>query len=139
MFYFGTQPNAADANIEKRSIGTDIWTLFVMSGIVPERVTEWFEAWQRNVVVEGGVAHVQIGEHELKNETSSNELATAWAYCLAKELGEADREEQLRRYLAPRVGKGFGIDPYTTGLFLMGEHLEKGALYSLVNGVSRTV
>ena len=139
MFYFGTQPNAADANIEKRSIGTDIWTLFVMSGIVPERVTEWFEAWQRNVVVEGGVAHVQIGERELKNETSSNELATAWAYCLAKELGEADREEQLRRYLAPRVGKGFGIDPYTTGLFLMGEHLEKGAFYSLVNGVSRTV
>ena len=63
MFYFGTQPNAADANIEKRSIGTDIWTLFVMSGTVPERVTEWFEAWQRNVVVEGDVAHVQIGEH----------------------------------------------------------------------------
>ncbi len=138
MFYFGTLPNKAAANVEKRAIGTDIWTLFLMSGVVPERVSEWFESWQRNFVFEGDVAYVQVGELEPEEETSTNELATSWAYCLAKELGQADRAEQLRGYLAPRAVKGFEIDPYTTGLFLMGEHLEKGAFHSLVNGVSRT-
>ena len=46
MFYFGTHANKADANVEKRAIGTDIWGLFLMSGIVPERVSGWFETWQ---------------------------------------------------------------------------------------------
>ncbi len=136
MFYFGTQPNKAAANVEKRAIGTDIWTLFLMSGIVPERVSEWFESWQRNLVFEGDVAYVQVGELEPGEETSTNELATSWAYCLAKELGQADRAEQLRRYLAPRAVRGFEIDPFTTGLFLMGEHLENGAFYGLINSPS---
>ncbi len=138
MFYFGTQPNKAAANVAKRAVGTDIWALFLMSGIVPERVSDWFETWQRNLVFEGDVAHVQVDELEPEEESSTNELATSWAYCLAKELGQADRAEKLRRYLAPRAVKGFEIDPYTTGLFLMGEHLEKGAFYSLINGVIRT-
>ncbi len=138
MFYFGTQPNKAVANVEKRAVGTDIWALFLMSGIVPERVTGWFETWQRHLVCEGDVAYVQVGEREAEEESSTNELATAWAYCLAKELGQADRAEQLRRYLAPRAVKGFEIDPFTSGLFLMGEHLDKGAFYSLIHGVTRT-
>ena len=137
MFYYGTQPSDAVANIEKRAIGTDIWTLFLMSGIVPGRVSEWFESWQRNLVVEGDVAHVKVGELEPEEENSTNELATSWAYCLAKELGQANRAEQLRRYLAPRAVKGSEVEPYTTGLFLMGEHLGKGTCYDLVNGVSR--
>jgi len=49
MFYFDTQPNKAAANIEKRAMGTDIWALFMMSGIAPERVSGWFKAWQRNL------------------------------------------------------------------------------------------
>ena len=138
MFFFSTQPNKAAANVENRAVGTDIWALFLMSGIVPERVSGWFETWQRNLVFEGDVAHVQVDARAPEEESSTNELATSWAYCLAKELGQADRAEQLRRYLAPRAVKGFEIDPYTTGLFLMGEHLEKGAFYSLINGVSRT-
>ncbi len=138
LFYFATQPNKAAANVEKRAVGTDIWALFLMSGIVPERVSDWFKSWQRNLVFEGDVAYVQVDELEPEEESSTNELATSWAYCLAKELGQADRAERLRRYLAPRAVKGFEIDPYTTGLFLMGEHLEKGAFYSLINGVSRT-
>ena len=138
MFYFGTQPNMAAANVEKRAIGTDIWSLFLMSGVVPERVSDWFESWQRNLVFEGDVAYVQVDELEPEEESSTNELATSWAYCLAKELGQADRAEQLRRYLAPRAVRGFEIDPYTTGLFLMGERLETGAFYELINGVTRT-
>lgn len=105
---------------------------------MPERVSEWFESWQRNVVFEGDVAYVQVDELELEEESSTNEIATSWAYCLARELGQTDRAEQLRRYLAARAVKGFEIDPYTTGLFPMGEHLEKGAFYSLINGVSGT-
>ncbi len=138
MFYFGTKPNSAAANVEKRAIGTDIWALFLMSGIVPERVSAWFESWQRHLVYEGDVAYVQVGDLEPEEESSTNELATAWAYCLAKELGQKDRAEQLRRFLAPRAVKGFEIDPYTTGLFLMGEHLKKGTFYSLINGVTGT-
>ncbi len=133
MFYYGTQPNSAEANIESRAIGTDIWALFLMSGVVPEKASDWFESWQRHVIYEGDVAYVQVGEREAEKESSTNELATAWAYCLAKELGQTDRAEQLRRYLAPRAVKGFEIDPYTTGLFLMGEHLKKGVFYELVN------
>ncbi len=138
MFYFGTQPNKAAANVETRAIGTDIWTLFLMSGVVPERVSAWFESWQRNLVHEGDYSYVQVDPLEPAEESSTNELATAWAYCLAKELGQADRAEQLRRYLLPRVGEGFEVDPYTTGLFLLGERLETGAFYRLINGVSRT-
>jgi len=134
----GTQPNKAAANVEKRAIGTDIWTLFLMSGVVPERVSAWFEGWQRNLVHEEDYAYVQVGPLEPEEEASTNELATAWAYCLAKELGQTDRAERLRRYLIPRVGKGFEIDPYTTGLFLLGERLEKGAFYELINGVTGT-
>ena len=138
MFYFGTKPNSAEANVEKRAIGTDIWALFLMSGIVPEQVSDWFERWQRNLVYEEDVAYVQVGDREPEEESSTNELATAWAYCLARELGQADRVEQLRRYLAPRAVKGFEIDPYTTGIFLLGERLETGAFYGLINGVTRT-
>ncbi len=138
MFYFGTQPNKAAANVAKRAIGTDIWALFVMSGSVPERVSTWFETWQRNMVFEGDVAYVQVGEREPEEEDSTNELATAYGYCLAKELGLADLAEQLRRYLAPKAVIGFEIDPYTTGLFLLGECLETGAFYRLINGVTRT-
>ena len=138
MFYFGTQPNKAAANVAKRAIGTDIWTLFLMSGVVPERVSEWFESWQRNLIICGDVTYVQVDKLEPEEESSTNELATAWAYCLAKELGQADRAEQLRRYLAPKAIKGFEIDPYTTGLFLMGENLETGAFYEQINGATKT-
>ena len=134
MFYFGTQPNKPTANIEKRAIGTDIWALFNMSGVVPERVSTWFESWQRNLVYEGESAHVQVGDREPEEENSTNELATAWAYCLTKELGQTDRAEKLRRFLAPKVKEGFEVDPYTTGLFLLGERLEKGAFHRLIYG-----
>jgi len=138
MFYFGTKPNSAEANVEKRAIGTDIWALSLMSGIVPERVSDWFESWQRNLVYEEDVAYVQVDALEPEEESSTNELATSWAYCLAKELGQADRAEKLRRYLVPRAVKGFEIEPFTTGLFLMGEHLETGAFYELINGATKT-
>ncbi len=91
-----------------------------------------------NLVYEEDVAYVQVGDREPEEESSTHELATAWAYCLARELGQADRVEQLRRYLAPRAVKGFEIDPYTTGIFLLGERLETGAFYGLINGVTRT-
>ncbi len=138
IFFFGTQPNRPTANIEKRAIGTDIWALFLMSGVVPERVSTWFESWQRNLVYREEDAYVQVGAREPEEENSTNELATAWAYCLAKELGQTDRAERLRRFLSPKVEKGFEVDPYTTGLFLLGERLEAGAFHRLINGVIGT-
>ena len=138
IFFFGTQPNRPTANIEKRAIGTDIWALFLMSGVVPERVSTWFESWQRNLVYGEEDAYVQVGAREPEEENSTNELATAWAYCLAKELGQTDRAERLQRFLSPKVEEGFEVDPYTTGLFLLGERLEAGAFHRLINGVIGT-
>ena len=134
IFFFGTQPNKAAANVEKRAIGTDIWALFLMSGIVPERVSTWFERWQRNLIYKGEDAYVQVGPRDPEEESSTNELATAWAYCLAKELGQTDRADRLQRFLSAKVGEGFDVDPYNTGLFLLGERLEKGAFHKLING-----
>ncbi len=138
VFYFATQPNAAAANIDRRAIGTDIWILFVMSGIAPDRVSDWFEDWQRNLVFQDDLAYVQVGDSEVASESSTIEHATAWAYCLARELGQTNRAEKMRRFLAPRAEKGFDTDPFTTGLFLLGERLGKGAFYKLINGTART-
>jgi hypothetical protein len=66
----------------------------------------------------------------------TNELATAWAYCLAKELGQADRTAGLQAFLLAKVGEGFDVDPYTTGLFVLGERLDKGAFFRLIHGVT---
>ena len=33
-----------------------------------------------------------------------------------------------------KVGEGFELDPYISGLFLLGERLEKGGFHELVNG-----
>lgn len=134
VFFFATQPNKAAANIERRAIGTDIWILFLMSGIVLDRVSDWFESWQRNLVFDEDFAYVQVDPQEVAGGSSTNEHATAWAYCLARELGQTDRAEKMRRFLAPGAEKGFEADPFTTGLFLLGDHLEKGAFYGLING-----
>jgi hypothetical protein len=136
VFYYATQPNMAAANSERRAIGTDIWILFLMSGVVPGRVTAWFESWQRNLVFKDDFAYVQVSESETAEESSTNEHATAWAYCLARELGQTKRAEQLRRFLAPGAKKGFETDPFTTGLFLLDERLEKGSFYELINGIN---
>jgi hypothetical protein len=138
LFFFGTEPDKPSPIVEKRALGADIWALFLMSGVVPDRVSAWFERWQRNIVQKGELAIVQVADWEAEQEFSSNELATAWAFCLAKELGQTQRAERLQRYLSPRVEEGFELDPYITGLYLLGERLEAGAFQQLINGVSGT-
>ncbi len=134
LFFFGTEPDKPSPIVEKRALGADIWALFLMSGVVPGRVSAWFDAWQRNIVRDGDHAFVRVAAWEAEQEFSSDELATAWAYCLAKELGQADRADRLRRYLAPKVEDGFELDPYISGLFLLGERLQAGAFHHLVHG-----
>ncbi|NRA89034.1 MAG: hypothetical protein HRU28_16990, partial [Rhizobiales bacterium] len=134
VFYFATLPNLSDANTDRRAIGTDIWILFLMSGIVPDRVTTWFESWQRNIIFKGDLAYISVGDNEITAGSSSDEHATAWAYCLAKELGQADLAEKLRCFLAPKAKSGFEADLFTSGLFLLGESLKKGAFYKLIHG-----
>ena len=138
LFFFGTEPDKPSPIVEKRALGADIWALFLMSGVVPDRVSAWFERWQRNIVCEGELAFIRVAAWEAEQEFSSNELATAWAFCLAKELGQTHRAERLQRFLSPKVGEGFELDPYITGLFLLGERLETGAFHRLVNGQSGT-
>ena len=134
LFYFGTEPNRPTPLAEKRALGADIWALFLMSGVVPDRVAGWFDAWQRNIVDDGERAFVRVADWEYEQEFSSNDLATAWAFCLARELGRTRLADRLRRYLAPRAERGFELDPYVSGLFLLGERLPAGGFRRLVDG-----
>ena len=134
MFFYGTEPNKPTPIIEKRAVGADIWAMFLMSSVVPDLVSEWFKKWQRNIVFDSDIAHVEVATWEAENEFSSNELATAWAFCLTKELGQDDRAECLRRNLSPKVVEGFELDPYISGVFLLGERLEASAFRRLVHG-----
>jgi len=45
---------------------------------------------------------------------------------------------RLRRFLSPKLEEGFKIDPYNTGLFLLGERLEKGAFFRIIHGKNQT-
>lgn len=134
LFYYGTESNKATPITRNKSLGADIWSLFLMSAIVPDRVADWFEGWQKHIVYADDVAHVEVAAWEKEQEFSSNELATAWAYCLARELGQAELAERLRRFLAPKVERGFERDPYISGLFLLGTFLERGQFRRLVAG-----
>jgi len=134
LFFFGTEPNRPTPITEKRALGADIWALFLMSAVCPDRVATWFARWQRNIIRDGDTARVKVAGWEAESEFSSDELATAWAFCLAKELGQQDLAQCLRRQLTPQVCAGFDCDPYISGVFLLGEHLEAGAFRALVLG-----
>ncbi len=136
IFFFGTQPDSPEPIEQKHAVGADIWALFLMSSIVPDRVAEWFERSQRNIIQDGKVAHVQVAAWEAEQEFSSDELASAWAYCLAKELGEIDLAQRLQKYLSSKILVGFELDPYISGVYLLGDRLAPGAFSQLINGGS---
>ena len=136
IFFFGTKPNSPEPVEEMCSVGADFWALFLMSSVIPECVVDWFRRAQRNIIREGESAHVQVADWEAQQEFSSDELATAWAFCLAKELGEPDLAARLQRYLEPRLLEGFELDPYVSGLCLLGDGLKPGAFRRLINNGS---
>lgn len=137
LFFYGTNPNQPTPITSNRAIGADMWALFLMSGVFPEDTETWFERCQRNIVYEADQAHVEVADWEVENEFSSNELATAWTFCLTKELGQYDRARRLQNYLSPKLHQGFDVDPYISGLYLLGERLQAGSFRALVNGISR--
>lgn len=134
LFYFGTQPDSSSPIEEKRAVGADIWALFLMSGAAPDLVDGWFERWIPNIAESAGTAHVEVAPWEAEIEFSSNEIASAWAYCLARELGRDTLAAKLRAYLVPYAVDGVDVDPYFSGLFLLGERLERGAFRRLASG-----
>jgi hypothetical protein len=133
MFFYGTKPNDI-APVERVSVGADIWTLFLMSGVVPERVSTWFAEWRRNITDDGDAAYVRVRPRDEETEFTSQELATAWAFCLAKELGEARLATMLERTLRQGAATGFALDPLLSGLYLMGHTLVPGDFHRLVRG-----
>ncbi len=134
MFFYGTKPNQPAAEAEKRSVGADIWTFFLMSSVEPDRVRNWFEQWQQNITYEPDRAYIEISVGDREIEFSSNSLATAWAFCLTKELGQAERAELFRNMLRREASRGFELDPLISGLHLLGERLDAGAFRRLVTG-----
>ena len=136
LFYFGTEADSPEPIEKYCSVGADFWSLFLMSSIVPERVSEWFRSVRRNIAHEDEGAHVQVADWEPGMEFSSDELASAWAFCLAKELGKLDLAASLQRYLEPRVLQGSELDPYISGLYLLGDKLEPGSFRRLIHAGS---
>ncbi|MCG8691159.1 MAG: hypothetical protein MI806_08110 [Minwuiales bacterium] len=133
-FFYGTEPNRAAADETKRSVGADIWTFFLTSAVKPDRARDWFEQWQRNVTYEADRAYVAISAEDHAMEFSSDPLATAWAFCLSKELGQTSRARLFANTLRRHVAAGFELDPLLSGLYLLGERLEAGAFRRLVAG-----
>ena len=134
MFYYGTQANDV-APVEKSfSVGADIWTLFLMSGVVPNKVATWFAAWQRNITHDGDAAYVAVRPRDAETEFTSKELATAWTFCLATELGETHLASALRQSLTHDALTGFSLDPLLSGLYVLGDKLEAGGFRRLVVG-----
>jgi hypothetical protein len=136
LFFFGTQSSSCAPVEQKFSIGMDIWSLFLMSGVIPERVREWFTEWRGNITHVSGRASVEIAAADTEAEASSTALATAWAFCLAKELGIRDLAESFQATLDEKAATGFELDPLLSGLYLLGDSLEPGAFRRLVVGVS---
>ena len=134
LFFFGTESSSCSPAAGKLSIGMDSWSLFLMSGVIPSRVSDWFERWQENITSENGRAHVEIASSDTEAEASSTLLATAWAFCLAKELGLVDLAESLRNTLNNEVVTGFELDPLLSGLYVLGELLQSGSFHRLVIG-----
>lgn len=83
LFFFGTQSASCEPAKHRVSLGIDIWTLFLMSAVVPEQVAIWFARWEQNITRANGRASVEIPTAETDTESSSTPLATAWAFCLA--------------------------------------------------------
>jgi hypothetical protein len=134
LFFYGTQPNEAAPYRERTSVGADIWALFLMSAVIPERVARWFDRWQDNIAQEGNRAYIQVATVDAESEFSCNQLATAWAFCLAKELGYDALADQLCNSLKDEVITGFTLDPLLSGLFLLGNRLQTGSFNRLVMG-----
>jgi hypothetical protein len=135
LFFFGTQPESR-APAEQKSLGADIWSLFLMSGVVPERVRGWFDKWRDNLTVDSGRAWVEIAPSETKAEFSSTLLATGWAFALAKELGQPDLAAALRATMESGLGEDVALEPLLSGLYLLGEVLRPGAFHALVVGTA---
>ena len=134
LFFFGTKSNDSAPLEEKQSVGADIWALFLMSAVLPDRVADWFERWQGNITYEKDRAYVEVTARDAETEFSSNQLATSWAFCLAKELGQHDRAELFRGTLKSEVVAGFELDPLLSGIYLLGERLQPGSFHQLVMG-----
>lgn len=134
LFYFGTEANSAEPIKQKRAIGADIWSLFLMSAAEPDQVSHWFEKWQANIRHEGDVAFVEVASWEREIEFSSDEISTAWAYCLAREMGNDGLSARLRAYLTPLAMSGVDVDPYFSGLVLLGDRLAPGDFRRLICG-----
>ncbi len=134
MFYYGTKSNDSAPEQQKISKGADIWALFLMSGVVPERVRYWFRGWQRNITYSDGRALIEVTEEEAKSEFYSDLLATSWAFCLASELGDTDLAASLRKTLDGGVATGFDLDPLLSGLYLLGGSLKPRSFRRLVAG-----
>ena len=111
----------------------DAWSLFLMSSVVPKLVTDWLEIWASNITFANDRAYVGIPSQEEQSETSTTQLATAWAFCLSKELGDYELSRKLRRSLTDGALQGFQVDPLLSGLFALGELLEKGTFYNMVH------
>ena len=132
LFYYGTQSNSVAPQRELVSFAADVWAFFLMSGIIPGQVSDWLDRLKSNIVCRDDSAIVPTTPSEVAREFSCDELATAWAFCLARELGRSREADLFRNSLRHGMISGFVQDPLISGLCLLGEVLKPGAFRRLV-------
>ena len=137
LFYYGTRPDSVAPQQELVSLAADIWSFFLMSSVIPEQVSDWFDRWQPNIRRHGDQAVVPTTPGESAREFSCDEHATAWAFCLARELGRPQEADLFRNRLRFGMINGFAQDLLISGLCLLGEVLERGEFRRLVAGLPR--
>ena len=132
LFFYGTLADLPQPNAENASLGMDAWALALMAATAPDDVTSWFAQWRHHLQDGGDATWVPISERQERVEDSTTELATAWIFVLAAELGDTDLHDRIDNHLAPRAVTGFRVDPYVSGLYALGHELEAGDLRRLV-------
>lgn len=132
LFYYGTHPHSAAPNTDRSSIGLDAWCLFLTSATAPELAREWFNSWHHHIGREHGRAWLLVSPGQHRAEVATTDLATAWAFCVSKELGEIVLADELDTYLRPGAEAGFPVDPYTSGLVALGHELSPGGFHRMI-------
>ena len=90
LFFYGTKPHSSAPDDATRLDSMDAWSLFLMSGVAPELTRKWFSQWRTRLVVKYDGLQVPVSPREEKSELASQELASAWALCAARELGDTE-------------------------------------------------
>lgn len=135
ILFYGTASGSTAPRPDATSLGVDTWSLFLMSGAAPVQARTWFERWREHLVFQGSLAWVPVASAEQVAERSSVRLASAWGYCLAREMGDAALADKLRAAVCRPAERNDAPPILVTGLLALGDALQPSGFRRLVEGI----